>query len=57
VAGWLVGALRRYGLGKVEEDGHQMPGVFVLKDRQIVNVFRYKTIADDPDYLKLISLR
>ncbi len=57
VAGWLGGALRKYGLGKVEEDGHQMPGVFVLKDRRIVNVFRYKTIADEPDYLKLISSR
>jgi peroxiredoxin len=55
LAAWLGGTLRRYGLGKVEEDGEQMPGVFVLKDRRIVNVFRYRTIADEPDYLKLIS--
>jgi len=31
-----------------------MPGVFFLKDRHIVRGFRYETIADEPDYLKLI---
>jgi hypothetical protein len=55
VRGWLKGALRKYGLGKIQEDGHQMPGLFFLKDRAIANVFRYRTIADEPDYLKLIG--
>jgi hypothetical protein len=55
VKGWLKGALRKYGLGKIQEDGHQMPGLFFLKDRRIANVFRYRTIADEPDYLKLIG--
>jgi len=53
--GWLKGALRKYGIGKIQEDGHQMPGLFFLKDRKIANVFRYRTIADEPDYLKLIG--
>jgi hypothetical protein len=53
--GWLSGALRKYGIGRIEEDGHQMPGVFFLKDRRIVRGFRYETIADEPDYLKLIG--
>lgn len=55
--GWLSGALRKYGIGKIQEDGHQMPGVFFLKDRRIVRGFRYQSIADEPDYLKLIGVR
>ena len=53
--GWLSGALRKYGIGTIQEDGHQMPGVFFLKERKIVRGFRYQTIADEPDYLKLID--
>jgi hypothetical protein len=52
---WLKGALRKYGIGRMREDAHQMPGVFFLKGRRIANVFRYRTIADEPDFLKLIS--
>jgi outer membrane translocation and assembly module TamA len=47
--------LRKYGIGRIQEDAHQMPGVFFLKDRRIVRGFRYQTIADEPDYLKLIG--
>ena len=32
-----------------------MPGLFFLKGPNIVRRFRYKTIADRPDYLKLIA--
>jgi hypothetical protein len=53
--GWLSGALRKYGIGRIQEDGHQMPGVFFLEERRIVRGFRYETIADEPDYLKLIG--
>jgi hypothetical protein len=52
--GWLRGDLFRYGIGPVKDDGHQMPGVFFLKDRKIAKAFRYKTIADEPPFLKLI---
>ena len=53
--GWLKGALRNYGIGMIQEDGFQMPGLFFLKERRIANSFRYRTIADEPDYLKLIG--
>ncbi len=53
--GWLSGALRKYGIGSFQEDAHQMPGIFFLKDRRIVRGFRYQSIADEPDYLKLIG--
>jgi peroxiredoxin len=53
--GWLQGAIRKHGIGMIKEDGEQMPGIFYLRQRAIVRVFRYKTIADEPDYMKLIA--
>ena len=53
--GWFKGALFKYGIGMIKEDGEQMPGVFFLKERKIVRAFRHKTIADEPDYLKLVG--
>jgi hypothetical protein len=53
--GWLQGALRKHGIGLIQEDGAQMPGIFFLRDRSIVRAFRYRTIADQPDYKKLIA--
>ena len=53
--GWLKGALFKYGIGMIREDADQMPGVFFLKERKIVRAFRHRTIADEPDYLKLIG--
>jgi len=50
---WFKGALFKYGIGLIKEDGEQMPGVFFLKERKIVRAFRHRTIADEPDYLKL----
>ena len=51
--GWLKGAMFKYGIGMIKEDAEQMPGVFFLKDRKIVRAFRHKTIADEPNYLKI----
>ena len=53
--GWLGGALFKHGIGAIKEDGHQMQGIFFLKGPKIVRQFRYKTIADEPDYLKLVA--
>jgi hypothetical protein len=52
---WLLGAVRKHGIGAIQEDADQMPGIFFLRDRAVVRVFRYRTIADEPDYLKLIA--
>ncbi len=52
---WLLGGVRKYGIGLLlREDSYQMPGVFVLRNRAIVSAFRFRTIADQPDYLGLI---
>lgn len=53
--GWLKGAMFKYGIGMIEEDAEQMPGVFFLKEQVIVRAFRHKTIADEPDYLNLVG--
>ena len=54
IFGWLKGTVFKHGIGKIQGDGHQMPGIFFLKGGKIVRRFIYKTIADQPDYLKLI---
>lgn len=53
--GWFKGAMFKYGIGLIREDGYQMPGVFLLKDGKIARAFRHRSIADEPDYLKLAT--
>jgi hypothetical protein len=55
IAGWLKGTLFKHGIGKIQGDGHQMPGIFYLKDANIARRFVFRTIADQPNYIKLIS--
>jgi len=52
---WLLGAVGKHGVGMIQEDANQMPAVFYLRERAIAREYRYKTIADRPDYLKLIA--
>jgi len=54
-AGWLKGTIFKHGIGKIQGDGHQMPGIFFLKGSRIVRRFIYKTIADQPNYLQLVA--
>ena len=53
--GWMKGAIFRHGIGRIKGDGHQMPGIFFLRGPKIVRQFVYRTIADEPDYLKLVA--
>ena len=53
-AGWLKGAIFKHGIGAIREDGKQMQAIFFLKGPKVVREFRYKTIADEPNYLKLV---
>lgn len=52
---WLAHSIFQHGIGMIQEDAHQMPGVFFLRGRRIVRSFRYRTISDQPKYLKLIA--
>jgi hypothetical protein len=47
--------VQNHGIGMIKEDADQMPGIFYLRQRAIVRAYRYRTIADRPDYLKLIA--
>jgi peroxiredoxin len=53
--GWFKGALFKHGIGAIKEDGKQMQAIFFLKGPKIVRQFRYRTIADEPNYLKLVA--
>lgn len=46
----------RHGLGRLDGDGFQMPGAFVLQDGKIVRAFRHKSVSDRPEYGNLCVL-
>jgi hypothetical protein len=50
-----LAAILRHGQGKIDGDGFQMPGAFVVRDGRLVAEFRHKTAADRPDYLGLVG--
>jgi hypothetical protein len=53
---WLAGllaALRGHGVGKLEGDGFQMPGAFVIHRGRVVRAYRHATAADRPDLKEL----
>jgi len=52
---WLKRALVKHGIGMIQGDGHQMPGIFFLKGPRIVRRFVHRNISDEPDYLSLIQ--
>jgi len=54
--GFLAAIVRRQGLGKLEGDGFQMPGVFLVRDNAIVKAFRHKTAADRPDVCEFATV-
>jgi len=54
--GWFIrGDIFRYGISRISTDGHQMPGIFFLRDGKVVRSFRHRNISDQPNYLKLIG--
>ena len=60
VFGWRVwlrgfdaGILHGHGVGKLQGDGFQMPGVFLMTDGQLVRSFRHLNASDRPDYAKI----
>lgn len=55
IFGWLKGNIFKYGIGKIQGDGSQMPGVFFLKGPKIVRRFVYRNISDQPKWLKLVG--
>ncbi len=54
--GFQAAILQRHGVGKMEGDGFQMPGAFLIRDGQIVRAVRHQTAADRLDYAELASV-
>jgi peroxiredoxin len=46
----FLATLRGHGVGKLEGDGFQMPGAFVIHRGRVVRAFRHAHAADRPDY-------
>ncbi|MCA9136395.1 MAG: AhpC/TSA family protein [Planctomycetales bacterium] len=51
--GFKSAILDRHGFGKLDGDGFQMPGAFLVRDNKIVTAFRHETSASRPDYCAL----
>ena len=50
---FLGGALMRHGIGRIQGDSAQMPGLFLIHQGSIVKRFRHCSVADRPDYASL----
>lgn len=46
-------ALRGHGVGKLEGDGFQLPGAFVVHRDQVLRAYRHETAGDRPDLQEL----
>lgn len=46
-------AMGNHGVGMPKSDPWQMPGVFLIKDGEVLKSFRHQSAADRPDYLEL----
>lgn len=51
--GGILAAFRGHGVGKLEGDGFQMPGAFVIHRGRVVREYRHATAADRPDLEEL----
>ena len=55
---WWVGfkaLVGGHGIGKVQGDGFQMPGAFVVRDGKIIKSYRHDGSGDRPEYLDFVT--
>jgi peroxiredoxin len=55
--GFQSGILEGHGLGRLQGDGFQMPGAFLVDHGQIVAEYRHSSASDRPDYRQLAASR
>ncbi len=52
IRGFFGGVVLRHGINLLHrEDADQMPGVFLLHGEKILRSYKYRSIADKPDFL------
>jgi len=56
IRGFLAGVRDGHGVGRLEGDGFQMPGAFVVRDGRVVRTYRHRDAADRPDYCDLSNV-
>lgn len=54
--GFQAGIVAGHGVGKLEGDGFQMPGVFLLFHGEVLRAYRHQSAADRPDYAGMASI-
>jgi len=52
---WLTGGLKKHGAGKLQSSPFHMPGVFLIRDGEIVRRYVHRKITDRPDYAGLAA--
>lgn len=57
IRGFQAAILNRHGVGRLEGDGFQMPGVFLLFHGEVLRSYRHQSAADRPDYVALVQGR
>ena len=55
VRGFVAGVLRGHGVGKLQGDGLQMPGTFLVREGRVLRAYVHRTAADRPDYAGLAA--
>ncbi len=53
--GFLAGVMGGLGVGRMQGDGFQMPGAFLLHKTNILHSYRHRSAADRPDYVYLAN--
>jgi hypothetical protein len=53
--GFEAGILGRHRVGRLEGDGFQMPGVFLIYHGEVIRSYRHQSAADRPDYVRLVT--
>ncbi|TWU37025.1 peroxiredoxin-like family protein [Novipirellula artificiosorum] len=56
-SGFKAAVLKRHAVGKLQGDGFQMPGVFLVHHDQIIKAFRHRSSADRPDYCDIAEIQ
>lgn len=51
----LRAAMAGHGVGRLQGDGLQMPGAFLVRDGKVRMAYRHRSAADRPDYVELAT--
>jgi len=53
--GFQAGILGRHSIGRLEGDGFQMPGAFLIYHGEVIRSYRHQSAADRPNYVRLVT--